>query len=194
MPNSKICSIDGCGKPVIARGWCRKHLGRWYRYGDPLFFKGTAIGSPMRFLTEAIAYPGGDECVLWPFSKSGGGYAMVSCNGEPILACRFVCEQINGSPPSPLHEVAHSCGRGNKGCVTPNHLRWATHTENEKDKIAHETSPRGERHGRAKLKEHQVREIRQLAGNISQRAIARSFGVGQQLISLIVTRKLWSHI
>ena len=57
-------------------------------------FKGTTIGSPMRFLTEAIRVPGGDECVLWPFVESGGGYAMVSCNGEPILACK-VCLRTN---------------------------------------------------------------------------------------------------
>ena len=32
-PNA--CVIDGCGKPVVARGWCRKHYGRWHKHGDP---------------------------------------------------------------------------------------------------------------------------------------------------------------
>jgi 5-methylcytosine-specific restriction endonuclease McrA len=31
-----ICSIEGCGKPQLARKWCSKHYNRWYRYGDPL--------------------------------------------------------------------------------------------------------------------------------------------------------------
>lgn len=30
------CTIDGCGKPVTARGWCGMHYRRWQRSGDPL--------------------------------------------------------------------------------------------------------------------------------------------------------------
>jgi len=30
------CSIKGCGRPVVTRGWCTTHYGRWRRTGDPL--------------------------------------------------------------------------------------------------------------------------------------------------------------
>lgn len=30
------CSIDECGKRVLARGWCSAHYTRWQRNGDPL--------------------------------------------------------------------------------------------------------------------------------------------------------------
>lgn len=30
------CSIGGCGRKVIARGWCSKHYQRWSNHGDPL--------------------------------------------------------------------------------------------------------------------------------------------------------------
>lgn len=33
---TRTCSIDGCTKPVIARGWCTAHWTRWKRHGDPL--------------------------------------------------------------------------------------------------------------------------------------------------------------
>ncbi len=32
----KMCVIDGCGRPLLARGWCNKHYHRWNRWGDPL--------------------------------------------------------------------------------------------------------------------------------------------------------------
>lgn len=31
-----LCSIDGCGGRVLARGWCSKHYQRWSNHGDPL--------------------------------------------------------------------------------------------------------------------------------------------------------------
>lgn len=30
------CTIDGCHKKRIARGWCHGHYGLWRRTGDPL--------------------------------------------------------------------------------------------------------------------------------------------------------------
>jgi hypothetical protein len=30
-----LCSIAGCGREAIARGWCKRHWERWYKHGDP---------------------------------------------------------------------------------------------------------------------------------------------------------------
>lgn len=35
MSSNATCSIDGCGKPLEARGWCAAHYMRWRKYGDP---------------------------------------------------------------------------------------------------------------------------------------------------------------
>lgn len=36
QPMSKAtCSVTGCGKTVLARGWCNLHYKRWHQTGDP---------------------------------------------------------------------------------------------------------------------------------------------------------------
>ena len=32
----RTCSVDGCGKPHAAKGFCYSHWERWKRHGDPL--------------------------------------------------------------------------------------------------------------------------------------------------------------
>jgi DNA-binding transcriptional regulator YiaG len=55
--------------------------------------------------------------------------------------------------------------------------------------------PRGENHYRAKLKESQVREIRQRrASGESQRALAAEYGVSATLVRLISQRRSWAWL
>lgn len=35
MADKPLCSIPGCDKPAVARGWCPMHYRRWKLYGDP---------------------------------------------------------------------------------------------------------------------------------------------------------------
>jgi len=45
VADKSICSIETCGKPVVVRGWCETHYGRWKRHGDPMFTKKRWRGS-----------------------------------------------------------------------------------------------------------------------------------------------------
>jgi len=38
-----VCSIEGCDRPVRAKGFCNAHYNSWKRYGDPL--KAKRVGS-----------------------------------------------------------------------------------------------------------------------------------------------------
>ena len=34
-PNGRVCTLPGCGRPHLARGYCRAHYLRWQRHGTP---------------------------------------------------------------------------------------------------------------------------------------------------------------
>jgi len=132
-----ICSIDDCGKKVVARGMCSAHWQRWRRYGDART-GATTPGAALRFLESTFAHFQ-DDCILWPF-PSASGYARVRYYGRSEWANRIVCERFNGKPPTPTHDSAHSCGKGHLGCINGYHLRWATRKENLADMALHGTS------------------------------------------------------
>jgi hypothetical protein len=105
-----------------------------------------------------------------------------------------MCLLRYGPPPTEGHVAAHSCGNGSGGCVHPRHVRWATASENEQDKVVHGTSNRGERCGSAKLTEDDVRTIRGLEGHMTQQGIADRFGVHLMTVNSILRRKNWSWL
>lgn len=188
-----ICSVDACGKPHYAKGWCNKHWQRWRAHGDPLG-GGTPFGEPMRYFREVVLTYDGDQCLTWPFSRNDSGYGKLRVDGRDHRVTRLVCEHINGPAPSPLHEAAHSCGRGHGGCVAKRHLSWKTPKENQADKLIHDTHRRGERQPRSKLTERDVHEIRATKGKVSQREIAAKFGVNQTTISHIHAGRIWAWL
>lgn len=154
----------------------------------------TKHGEPMRFILEVALLHTGDECLIWPFANNGEGYGKVWVDGRRTGSHRYVCELVNGPPPTAEHEAAHSCGRGHIGCISPGHLSWKTSAENKADKLIHGTHNRGERNGRVKLTEAEAREILALKGTESQLDLAKRFCVSFQTVSHIHTGRSWAWL
>jgi hypothetical protein len=76
-----------------------------------------------------------DECLIYPFKRYTNGYGGTWVDGIETYAHRHMCKTKHGEPPTPEHEAAHRCGNGKRGCINPNHLRWATHAENMADTV-----------------------------------------------------------
>ncbi|AXH76956.1 MAG: HNH endonuclease [Caudoviricetes sp.] len=188
---TECCSIDGCSKPVKARGWCGAHYWRFNKHGDPL-------GKTSRLTSKEWVEQHKDyksyECLIWPFSRADNGYGRSSAGGRSISAHRLMCEAVHGEPPTNKHVAAHSCGNGRLGCVNPRHLRWATKTENEHDKFLHGTMPIGEAHHNSKLTNSDALAIRQLSKRSSLASIARRYGVATPTIWKIVHKVSWAHV
>ena len=187
-----MCDIEGCHKPVVARGWCEAHYTRWKRYGNPLT-RVKMRGDAIRFFNEVVLTYEGDECLKWPYTTDNKGYGWVSVEGVGKKAHAAVCEAIYG--PRPQGKVAaHSCGKGHEGCCTKNHLRWATRKENGEDMVKHGTSSRGERQGASKLKSEEVLKIFALKGTMTQKQVAAIYSVNQNHIGRIWRGEQWAWL
>lgn len=194
MAKDRICTIDGCFKPVVARGWCTAHYQRWKVNGDPLTLRAQPHGAARVWIEAVASNFYGDECLTYPFRRRPDGYADFQFRGRKVLAHRYVCEIVHGLPPTPLHECSHSCGNGHEGCVNPRHLRWDTRVGNMADKLVHDTHQRGSRSPHSKLTEADVREIRRLAGATPYREIGERFGIAKNTARMIAIGKRWGWL
>lgn len=187
-----LCAIEGCGKPFYGRGLCHAHYERQRRTGDlaadrPLRRR-TANGAPEQFLAEALRHKG-DACLLWPYGNDGDGYGVVGHRKTHVR----ICEIVHGPKPPDKTEVAHNCGQ--RACINPRHLRWATSKENSDDMLAHGTRAtfQGERMWKARLTEQQVRAIRSQTWR-SQTELAMEYGVHPGTIWCVLKGKTWRHV
>lgn len=146
-------------------------------------------------------------CWLWAASVASFGYGVFWVEGRQHLAHRLSWSLVNGPIPDGLC-VLHRCDT--PACVNPGHLFLGSADDNAKDrkrkgrngpntgawtKQHPERVARGIRCPQAKLTDEAVREIRRryFSGE-SQRPIARSFGIGQDVVSRIVNRRQWKHV
>lgn len=171
----KLCEC-GCGRPTNPAPTTNPELG-W------------VLGEPMRFLkghnARSIPYPefpyieqdcGYDTpCWIWQF-KTHKGYGRIHVNGRETGAHRHYFEQRHG--PLPEGWVPdHLCKV--PSCVNPDHMRPLTASDNSRWKST------------TRLDWQVVREIRALAGTMSQREIGERFGIDQRHVWKILHRLIW---
>ena len=143
-----------------------------------------------------IEFGGPSECWLWTAAKRNFGYGGVRIAGKTLGAHRAAYEAKNGAGSADGLMVRHKCDV--PACVNPAHLEIGTLADNNRDTVERGRHARGESHGRAKLTEADVREIRTSyvrgSSEFGVCALARRFGVATSGISDIVNRKLWTHV
>ncbi|NNU70409.1 hypothetical protein G9X67_34730 [Rhizobium sp. WYCCWR 11152] len=154
----------------------------------------TKHGEPIRFILEVALLHTGDECLIWPFGKNSHGYGKVWIDGKKAIASRYICELVNGPPPTTEHQAGHSCGKGHLGCISPIHLKWKTPAENQADRLEHGTHSRGERNGRVKITEPEAREILALKGVVPPSKLAERFCVAIPTIGNIHSGHTWAWL
>lgn len=148
-------------------------------------------GKAYQWILSHVDYPHADHCLTWPLSTLRG-YGRLGHLGKGLYAHSMMCELVHGERPSPRHQAAHSCGKGNEGCVNPRHLSWKTQSENELDKFEHGTAHQLPGRPRTKLTLDDVAEIRRLAPTTTHEDLAARFSVGRSTIGAILTGRSWN--
>jgi hypothetical protein len=141
----------------------------------------------------------GPDCWMWAAGRSKGGYGAFAVRGKMHRASRLAAS-LSGLHVSGSVWVLHRCD--NPACVRPEHLFVGTPKDNTADMVRKcrarwgaEHKARGERHHRAKLTDAKVREIRALRSRgVPRTDVARMFGVSAAQITLVTTRRNWSHV
>lgn len=171
-----------CGKEYESKS------AKWSHYCSLKCLNGVDIKE--RFWNFVLKTESTDSCWLWQGAMKKDGYA--SFNGRNAHRS---CWLINVGEIPPGLAVLHRCD--NRRCVNPSHLFIGTLDDNNKDRAAKGRSKpcRGERSNMAKLTAEKVLAIRtERANGAALKDLATKYSVSFQLISLIATRKVWTHI
>lgn len=130
----------------------------------------------------------GDNCWEWIGSMNKfTGYGYISVSQKIYLAHRL-SYILNREPIPQGLLVCHTCD--NRKCVNPNHLFLGTAKDNIQD-----AARKGRlRSWAQKLTPGNVQEIRSLKGHLSQKKIAKRFGVVKGTIGAIFTGLSWKHL
>jgi len=124
--------------------------------------------------------------------KSNGYYYVTLTNGidRPQIAIhRLVARAFIGECPIGLH-VLHNDGDKFNNHYT--NLRYGTPAENHRDTLSHGHRLMGDTHPLSKLKENDVRFIRE--SELLGTELATKFGVSSAHISAIRRNRAWKHI
>ncbi len=144
-------------------------------------------------LREKVDTRGGpDACHLWTGLKTLGGYGRMSVHSRSRYVTHVAWFLWHGYYPK---QINHTCDI--RACVNLRHLYEGTQAENmrDRDRRGRGIFHKGERHGRAKLKERQVYAIRALVRwGESHTSVARKYGVHCNTVGYIAKRKRWKYL
>lgn len=137
------------------------------------------------------------KCVFVKKSLNGSGYYRVHLKinnkHKDFVIHRLIA--INFIPnPNNKPEINHKNGIKSDNSI--DNLEWVNRSENVLHAFRNKLkiSAKGERHGRSKLTEEDVFNIRKIGNSLSAYKVGKMFSVGHRAIRLILIGETWTHI
>ena len=159
---------------------------------------------PLHFWTKvrigsvSVHRPDLGFCWEWIGAKNKNNYGLFRAgsrtdgSSKTVSAHRFAYEALINLIPQEL-ESDHLCR--NRSCVNPIHIELVTHAVNiQRGDHGGSNRVKGEGRSNSKLKTANIYIIRSLRNYVSQRVLAKQFGVSQYQISRIQRNKQWAHV
>lgn len=125
----------------------------------------------------------GKKCLFWPFSKDRGHAGCFGYCGKMYKATRVMCTLANGPPATAELVAGHSCARGHRGCISPEHLEWRTQSENNRAQVKEGRLFHGRQ---GKITFAKAAEIRAIGRTRLLADIADEYGISPQRVSGIL--------
>ena len=134
-----------------------------------------------------------NECIEWTgttFKKTGYGRRWFQ--GKDTTAHKAAFIEHHGREPVGL--VRHTCD--NRLCCNVEHLTEGSPQDNMNDMVSRGRSKKGERHWNHKLTEDQISEIlkNRETREVTQRSLARKFGVSESTITHVIKGRTWREL
>jgi hypothetical protein len=146
----------------------------------------------VRSLLSARGTPWNDGPLLMSFKPHEGGYCRVSLRKKDHYVHRLVLETFQGECPDG-YQCAHLDGNPKNNKLS--NLKWVSPLENMSHRVAHGTALSLDVHPMSKLNSSVVLTIRkEFSMGISQRDLAKKYGVTQSCISLANSGKNWGSV
>ena len=137
------------------------------------------------------------ECWIFQGCKNEKGYGLVCLNleGQRYIAKahRLAFYYRTGRFPHKTC-VCHTCD--NPACVRPSHLFSTSQAQNMRDCFLKNRHAKGTNHGRSKLTEQEVLQIRRILMSdlhVSYKKLADKFNIGPTVIRYIASYKIWKE-
>lgn len=163
-------------KPVVGyEGYEVSSLGRVRSIGLRVWNGKVHYWKPGRILLPGLA---------------SNGYYTVALRGKSRTVHSLVADAFLGLRPAGM-EVRHLDGK-RANCSRTN-LAYGTRVENRADSERHGTAVRGSRYKNAKLDEAKARAVRGLKGKVTQKELARRYGVSSGAIQAVHDGRTWTH-
>lgn len=191
--NRRQCKVEGCEKPLWARGICRMHYGRWERHGDTnalRVFHFLSFSRPDELKKMLLNHRTitSDGCWEWTRTRTSEGYGNQTVDGRVYRVSRLSKALFHGFDLNSPLLMCHHCD--NPPCFNPNHLFPGTDKDNSED-----CRRKGRPKGAIKLTPEKVRSIRaeRLTG-ATMASLGQKFGVSASTICHVVHRRDWQFV
>lgn len=129
--------------------------------------------------------------IVTSHKDKSGGYSKFRRNGKYQFIHRYIYKKHKGEIPKGML-VCHTCD--NRNCINPNHLFLGTHKDNAQDSVSKGrwVNVKGEKNGKSKLTEQQVKEIRNSKDDT--RIIAVEYDISTRHVWALKTKKSWAWL